>query len=59
MIDILLGVMALMAVGFFCALQAAKRAPVGFQDEQGFQYGPGHQPETAEHFPAGLPELSR
>ena len=40
MIDILIAVLALTAGGIGLSLYVASRAPVGYEDEQGFHLGP-------------------
>ncbi len=39
MIDVALGVLALLAGGVSLELYAAARAPLGYQDEEGFHLG--------------------
>lgn len=58
MLNLLLGVVLLMAAGIAFVLYSAYRAPVGYQDEAGFHYGP----ETAEathELPGALPMPAR
>jgi hypothetical protein len=40
MIEILLGILAMMAAGLVVVFYAAERAPVGYEDASGFHYGP-------------------
>jgi hypothetical protein len=61
MVDILLGLALLMALGVgFCYL-LAMRAPVGYEDETGFHYGPDHAQtqQPTEAFPAAAAHLIR
>lgn len=61
MMNLLLGIVALLVAGFGFCLWAAMRAPVGYQDEQGFHYGPdAENPHTgAEDFAGAVPALGR
>jgi hypothetical protein len=53
-------VLLMMAGGLSVALYAASRAPKGYEDATGFHFGPETpQKAEAEHFPAGMPQLSR
>jgi hypothetical protein len=63
MVDIMLGLALLMALGMgFCYLLAL-RAPVGYEDERGFHYGPDHVQtrvqQPTEEFPAAVAHLIR
>ena len=58
MITVLIGVMALSGAGLGVVLYAATKAPIGYEDERGFHYGP-EAPETARELPCGIPVLSR
>jgi hypothetical protein len=40
--------MGLVAAGILVGFMAVQSAPVGYQNESGFHYGPGHEPEHAE-----------
>ena len=58
MITVLILVLALMGVGIGISLYAAAKAPVGFEDERGFHYGPeASTPPREVH--GGVPVLSR
>ncbi len=46
MIDFVLGSLALITGGLGYALHAADRAPLGYEDEQGFHFGQ-REPEMA------------
>jgi hypothetical protein len=54
MMNVLLGLLVLLAAGFAFCIVAARRAPVGYQDQDGFHYGPDAQP-CAE--PEALPDV--
>jgi len=58
MITVLIGVMAMSGVGLGVVLYAATKAPVGFEDERGFHYGP-EVSEPVREIPNGVPALSR
>ena len=58
MITVLIGVMALSGAGLGVVLYAATKAPMGYEDERGFHYGP-ETPEPVREMPAGIPVLSR
>jgi len=45
-------------VGLGVVLYAATKAPVGFEDERGFHYGP-EVSEPVREIPNGVPALSR
>jgi hypothetical protein len=58
MIDAALIAMASLAGGLTFILFVASRAPLGYQDQAGFHFGPdGHEP--TEDFDEAFPELSR
>ena len=55
MIDVLIGLVALMALGVaFCFIAAAK-APVGYEDERGFHLGPNT--EVSGDFEGAVPHM--
>ena len=58
MITVLIGVMAMSGVGLGVVLYAATKAPMGYEDERGFHYGP-ENPEPVREMPSGVPALSR
>lgn len=58
MITVLIGVMALSGAGLGVVLYAATKAPIGYEDEGGFHYGP-EAPEPVRALPSGIPVLSR
>ncbi len=53
-IDVALGVLALLAGGVSLELYAAARAPLGYQDEEGFHLGTEAH-NCAPDYPAGKP----
>jgi len=55
MIDVLIGLVALMVLGVaFCFIAAAK-APVGYEDERGFHLGP--DTEVSGDFEGAVPHM--
>jgi hypothetical protein len=57
MIDIFMALAVVMLGGVGCAWHAAMRAPVGYEDENGFHFGPSVT-ESAHDFPAAVADLS-
>jgi hypothetical protein len=58
MITVLIGVMTLSGMGLSVVLYAATKAPLGYEDEQGFHYG-AEVSEPVREMPHGVPVLSR
>jgi hypothetical protein len=58
MIPVIFGLLFLMVLGAAMAIFLARRAPVGYEDEQGFHYGP-EQPENAQDFPGAVGVMVR
>ena len=58
MFTVLIGIMAMSGVGLGVVLYAATKAPMGFEDERGFHYGP-ELSEPVREIPDGVPVLSR
>ena len=58
MLDVVLSIVALVAGGLVVELFAAARAPLGYEDESGFHFGPEAQ-EKPEELVGAIPELSR
>jgi hypothetical protein len=58
MITVLIGVMAMSGVGLSVVLYAATKAPMGYEDERVFHYGP-EVTEPVREMPSGVPALSR
>lgn len=58
MMNLLIGFLVLMAIGFGYALFAAMRAPVGYEDETGFHFGPETH-DSAKDLHGALPAFSR
>ncbi len=58
MLNLILGAVLLMAAGVAFVLFAAFRAPVGYEDESGFHYGP-ETPEPVQDFHGALPMPAR
>jgi len=63
MIQLLLGLAVLMGAGASIALYAAAKAPIGYEDFDGFHYGPENsqlQPQAASHdFHGAVPVPTR
>lgn len=61
MMNLLLGIVALLVAGFGLCLWAAMRAPVGYEDERGFHYGPDAQTPHGgnEDFAGAMPALGQ
>jgi hypothetical protein len=53
MMDVALSIMALVAGGVTLELFATSRAPLGYQDEKGFHFGP--EPRPSEEANTGNP----
>ena len=53
MMDVALSIMALVAGGVTLELFATSRAPLGYQDETGFHFGP--EPRPSEEVNTGNP----
>jgi hypothetical protein len=53
MMDVALSIMALVAGGVTLELFATSRAPLGYQDESGFHFGP--EPRPGEEAQSGNP----
>jgi hypothetical protein len=49
MMDVALSIMALVAGGVTLELFATSRAPLGYQDESGFHFGPEPRPGEEAH----------
>ena len=58
MLQIGITFLGLLVGGLTFALYAASRAPVGYEDETGFHFGPDTQAQT-EDIAGAIPELSR
>jgi hypothetical protein len=54
MLYALLALGVVMVVGVVSALWAAHRAPVGYEDETGFHYGPDHAGAKEQDFDPAL-----
>lgn len=61
MINLVLGFITFLVAGLGLSLWAANRAPAGFEDEQGFHFGPGAQQPCApaEDFAGAMPAMMR
>ena len=61
MMNLLLGIVALLVAGFGLCLWTAMRAPVGYEDEKGFHYGPNGQAprDGSEDFAGAFPAMGR
>ena len=59
MMNLVLGLVVLLALGAIVACYAAMKAPVGYEDETGFHYGPEGAPEPIADFHGAVPQPAR